>query len=95
MQKVWEVTLANWWCVGNKTLFQLEEGCGEDEKSDIHSQAKDAALAMAGTLREGSVIQQFQRVEKQERMKNRAAVKSLLRCTHFLVRHTLPILKNW
>jgi len=40
------------------------------EKSDTHSQAKDAALAMAETLREGSVVQQLQRAGKQEMMKN-------------------------
>lgn len=65
------------------------------EKSDTHSQAKGAALAMAGSLREGTVFQQLQRVEKQERMKNRAAVKALLRCTHFLVRNHIPHTTNF
>ena len=51
-------------------------------KSDIHIQASEAALATQG----GSVdiVQQLQKVGMQERMRNRAAVKSLIRCTHFL-----------
>ena len=65
------------------------------EKSVTHSQAKEMALIMAGTLREGSVVQQLQRVEKQERIKNRAAVKSLLRCTHFLVRNHIAHTTNF
>ena len=35
-------------------------------------------------LREGSVLQQMHRLEECERLKNRSAIKSLLRCTHFL-----------
>ena len=57
------------------------------EKSDIHVQATQAALALEGARSEGSIIQQLQRVESQERMKNRAAIKSLIRCTHFLARN--------
>lgn len=60
------------------------------EKSNTHSQAKVAALAAAETLREGSIIQQLQKVDKQERKKNKEAVKCLLRCTHFLVRNHIP-----
>ena len=40
-------------------------------KSDAHIQATQAGLALEGSRREGSVIQQLQRVESQERMKNR------------------------
>ena len=40
------------------------------EKSVTDSQAKEMALIKAGTLREGSVVQQLLRVEKQERIKN-------------------------
>ena len=35
-------------------------------------------------VKTGSVVQQLQRVGMQEREKNRAAMKSLVRCTHFL-----------
>ena len=42
---------------------------------------------VAGVLREGSVIQQLQKVGKQERARNREAIKSLIQCTHFLVRN--------
>ena len=51
-------------------------------KSGIHIQASEAALATQG----GSVdiVQQLQKVVLQERMRNRAAVKSLIRCAHFL-----------
>lgn len=59
------------------------------EKSDLHSQANLAALAAEGALREGSIVQQLQKVDRQERIRNRAAIKSLIRCTHFLTRqHT-------
>lgn len=54
------------------------------EKSLLHSQANQAALAAEGALREGSIIQQLQKVDRQERIRNRAAIKSLIRCTHFL-----------
>ena len=50
-------------------------------KSDIHIQASEAALATQG----GSVdiFQQLKKVGMQERMRYKAAVKSLIRCTHF------------
>ena len=53
-------------------------------KSDIHIQASEAALATQG----GSVdiVQQLQKVGMQNRMRNRAAVKLLIGCTHFLAR---------
>lgn len=43
MQKVWEVTSSNWWCVGNAAIFQLEEG---DEGTRKKCQAKDVALTI-------------------------------------------------
>ena len=55
------------------------------EKSDQHIQAN---LASEGALRAKSIVQQLQRVvDRQERAKNRAAIKSLIRCTHFLARN--------
>ena len=64
------------------------------EKSDAHSQAKNLALSEAATLSKGSVVQ-LQKVDKQERMKNQAAVKSLLRCMHFLVRNHIAHTTNF
>ena len=62
-------------------------------KSDIHIQASEAALTTQG----GSVdiVQQLQKVGMQERMRNRAAVKSLIRCTHFLARQHIAHTTNF
>lgn len=57
------------------------------EMSDLHSQSNLAALAVEGALREGSIMQQLQKVDRRQRMRNRAAIKSLIRCTHFLTQH--------
>ena len=65
------------------------------EKSDVHIHASQAALAAEGALREGSIMQQLQNVERQERLKNRAAIKSLIHCTHFLVRQHIPHTTNF
>ena len=51
------------------------------ERSSLHTQASQALLVIS---KQGSVVQQVQRVGMQEREKNRAAMKSLVRCTHFL-----------
>ena len=62
-------------------------------KSDIHIQASEAALSTQG----GSVdiVQQLQKVGMQERMSNRAAVKSLIRCTHFLAHQHIAHTTNF
>ena len=62
-------------------------------KSDIHIQASEAALATQG----GSVdiVQQLIKVGMQERMRNRAAVKSLIRCIHFLARQHIAHTTNF
>ena len=65
------------------------------EKSDVHIHASQAALAAEGALREGSILQQLQNVERQERLKNRAAIKSLIHCTHFLVCQHIPHTTNF
>lgn len=65
------------------------------EKSDSHSQANLAALAAEGALREGSIMQQLQKVDRRERTRNRAAIKSFIRCTHFLTRQHLPHTTNF
>ena len=53
-----------------------------NEKSDLHSQANLAALPAEGALREGSIMQQLQNINKQERMRNRAEIKSLICITY-------------
>ena len=55
-------------------------------KSDAHIAASQAALSHQASLHAGSVIQQLQNVAEQKQMMNRAAVKSFLRCAHFLAR---------
>ena len=65
------------------------------EKSSSHCLARESALAAEGTLRTGSVFQQLLRANKEERLKNRAAVKSLIRCTHFLVRNHMAHTTNF
>ena len=68
------------------------------ENSDTRVQATQVALVLEGARSEGSIIQQLQRVESQERMKTRVAIKSLIRCTHFLARNHIAhttILSNW
>ena len=58
-------------------------------------QAKDAVLVAEEVLRKGSVIQQLQKAERQERARNREAIKSLIRCTHFLVRNHIAHTTNF
>ena len=55
--------------------------------SDVHMQSCEAELAATRAVREGSIIQQLQYVGEQEKLKNRTAIKALLRCTHFLARN--------
>ena len=40
-------------------------------------------------------MQQLQRVDRQERAKNRAAIKSLIHCTHFLARNHIAHTTNF
>ena len=62
-------------------------------KSDIHIQPNEAALATQGESVD--IVQQLQKVGMQERMRNRAAVKSLIRCTHFLARQHIAHMTNF
>ena len=52
-------------------------------KSESHHQAAEYALLARSS---GTILAQLQNVESHERAKNRAAIKSLIRCTHFLTR---------
>jgi len=58
-------------------------------KSEIHIQSCEAEMAAARALQEGSIVQQLQQIGDQEKLKNRLAIKALIRCTHFLhIAHT-------
>ena len=51
--------------------------------------------AAASALREGSVFQQMHQLEESESLKNRLAIKSLLRCTHFFARNRIAQTTNF
>ena len=53
-------------------------------QSDIHVQACQASMLAERAVREGTIMQQLQQITDEEKMKNRAAVKAFIRCTHFL-----------
>ena len=59
------------------------------ERSSLHSQDSQ------DLWKQGSVVQQLQRVGMQEREKNRAAMKFLVRCTHFVIRHHIAHSTNF
>ena len=62
------------------------------EMSAFHIRASQALLV---TSREGSVVHQMQRVGVLQREKNRAAMKSLVCCTHFLTRNHIAHSTNF
>ena len=53
-------------------------------QSDIHVQACQASMLAERAAREGTITQQLQQITDEEKMKNRAAVKALICCPHFL-----------
>ena len=53
-------------------------------QSDIHVQASEAFMLAERVGREGTIVQQLQQITDGEKIKNRAAVKALIRCPHFL-----------
>ena len=53
-------------------------------QSDIHVQACQASMITERAARERTIMQQLQQITDEEKMKNRAVVKALIRCTHFL-----------
>ena len=63
-------------------------------QSDVHIQACAADLAVATTLRDGTIIEQIQNVSVQQRVKNRTVIKAL-RCTHILTLHHIPHTTNF
>ncbi len=61
------------------------------EKSRQHITSTQALLVS----QQGTIVQQLQRVGKEEKEKNRAAIGSLIRCTHFLTRHHIAHSTNF
>ena len=64
-------------------------------QSDIHVQACKASMLAERAAREGTIMQQLQQITDEEKMKNRAAVKALIRCTHFLACQHIAHIKNF
>lgn len=62
------------------------------EQSSVHVRASQALLI---TSTEGSVVHQLQRVGLLQKEKNRAAMKSLVHCTHFLARNHIAHSTNF
>ena len=62
------------------------------ERSGLCIRASQALLVMS---QEGLVMQQLQRMDMLEREKNRAAVKCLAHCTHFLTHHHIAHSTNF
>ena len=64
-------------------------------KSGIHILSCEVEVAAARALQEGSIVQQLQQIGEQEKLKNRMAIKALIRCTHFLVHRHIPHTTNF
>ena len=62
------------------------------ESSSLNINANQVLLLAS---QHGSVMQQLQRVGVEQRERNRAAMKSLVRCTHFLTRHHIAHSTNF
>ena len=63
-------------------------------QSDIHVQACQASM-LAKAAREGTIMQQLQQIIDEEKIKNRAAIKALTRCTHFLAQQHIAHSTNF
>ena len=64
-------------------------------QSNGHIQSCETQIAAARAMQEGSIVQQLQQVGEIERLRNRAAIKSLIRCTDFLARHHIGHTTNF
>ena len=64
-------------------------------KSDAHVKASQTALAYQESRHVGSIVQQLRSVAEEERVKNRKAVKSFLRCAHFLAQQHIAHTTNF
>ena len=56
---------------------------------------KGGGASSVGALIEGPIIQQLQQIGAQEKLKNRVAIKTLIRCTHILARRHIPHTTNF
>ena len=65
------------------------------EKSIIRIQSCEADMAAGRALQEGSIIKQFQQIGEQGKLKNRIAIKALIRCTNFLDRRHISHKTNF
>ena len=65
------------------------------EQGKMHVTASKVALESEMSLRQGSVAQQLRQIGDEERIRNRKCIESLIRCTHFLVRHHIPHTTNY
>ena len=64
-------------------------------KSDVHIHSSQAALEAERAEKEGSIVQRLQQIGEQQKKRNRAAIKALVRCTHFLARQHIPHTTNF
>lgn len=78
---------SNW----KKAVIKMKEHAD----SERHILACQVETTAADALLRGSIAQQLQQVQESERLKNRAAIKSLLCCTHFLARHHIAHTTNF
>ena len=62
------------------------------ERRSLHTQASQVLLVIS---KQGGVVQQVQSVGMQEREKNRAVMKSPVRCTHFFTWHHIAHSTNF
>lgn len=67
----------------------------EHAESEGHVHACQIETSSATALLRGSIAQRLQQVQESERLKNRAAIKSLLRCTHFLAHQHIAHTTNF
>ena len=77
----------NW----KKTLEKMKA----HSQSDIHVQACQASMLAERAAREETIMQQLQQITDEEKMKNRAAVRALIRCPHFLARQHIAHSTNF
>ena len=73
---------------GSLNLFATAK-MKERAESERHIMACQTETAAASALCEGSVVQQMHRLDENE---NRLAIKSLLRCTHFIAHNHIVTL---
>ena len=63
--------------------------------SKLHHDSCQLALQADQAGTHGTIAQQLQQVEQDQRKKNREAIKALVRCAHYLVRHHVAHTTNY